>query len=106
MDDYKKLGLTAFVLGAGFGVTFGTFLGNSYLGPIHRKDDKLQRFERENKPAVVRFYRIEASDALFVETEPNKYVPLKTYLETNFQHTADSQMEKASIEKAARWYDE
>lgn len=65
-------------------------------------------FQRENKPAIMRIYRPQASDGIYITDSKNKNiydVPLKQHLET-ITNKADREIEEVLIKKAVGWYDE
>ena len=105
MDKENKAGFTGVFLGGVFGTLAGLILGSQALPTVTSYNDYLQRFERQDGPAVVRFYR-QGRDDIFVEEGNNHYTPLEKYLQTGMQNQADRDIEEARIKKTVKWYEE
>ena len=68
--------------------------------------DKIEIYQRESKPAVMRLYK-SGRDGILVENSEKKgeYIQLDAYL-GKIPSKADRRIEEAEIRKAVRWYEE
>ena len=64
--------------------------------------NKVKVFQRENHPAVMRFYRL-GRDVLYVEDSNNTFIPLNSYL-NKIPDKSNRRIEEEQIKKATEWY--
>lgn len=97
MDEKISPGLTGFLAGAAAGL----ILSLAWPPPTN----EIEVFQRENKPAAMRIYRMGA-DYICVEDSKRegKYIPLSEYLDC-IEDKAEREIEKAEIKKIVGWYE-
>jgi hypothetical protein len=85
--------VAGFILAAGLGSFEGPCIGNARV------------FQEDNKPKVMRLYKVGSADQLMVEDLENVgcYVPSKIYLNA-IENEPDREIEAIKLRKRANWY--
>jgi len=103
MESKRSSPLTGYVVSAGLGLVIGACMVLGASLSSSPKVDRVEIFQRDDKPTVMRMYKPGMDGIMVEESDGTGYIRLDTYLD-RFENESQKEIEKADIRGAVGWY--